>query len=195
MVGIMFCIPLYRYSVPDWSNKKKSIKNILSKFSLDSPLIEGAPHQDFLKYNGLPPYKDSLLGELGDVINFFAKDVKLNREELLVRNIWHQRYEKYEGHVLHNHATNHYSSVLYLDFDPLVHKPTKFYSPFENLITGDHMTYSEDRTKEGDIVFFPSRLLHEVAISYSDKPRSIVSFNIDIPSLVDKVDQLYPNKE
>jgi hypothetical protein len=195
MVGIMFCVPLYRYEVPDWINKKKSIKNVLSKFPLDNPLIEGSPHQDFIKYNGSPPYKDSLLHELDDAINLFSKEIKLNREELLIENIWNQRYEKYEGHGLHNHASHHYSSILYLDFDSLEHKPTKFYAPFENLITGDHMSYSEDRTKEGDIVFFPSRLLHEVPISYSNKPRSIISFNIDIPSLVDKVDQLQPNKE
>ena len=33
----------------DWINKKKSIENILSKFPLDNPLIEGSPHQDFIK--------------------------------------------------------------------------------------------------------------------------------------------------
>ena len=59
----------------------------------------------------------------------------------------------------------------------IIHEATKFYSPFNDPATGDLMEY-QPFVKEGDLVIFPSYLLHEGPVNKSDKERVIVSFNI-----------------
>ncbi len=50
-------------------------------------------------------------------------------------------------------------------------------SPFTEFSSGDHMDFTPD-VKEGDIIFFPSQLLHYANPNTSDKERVIVSFNM-----------------
>ena len=65
----------------------------------------------------------------------------------------------------------------YVDYDPSVHKSTKFYNPFPNAILGGYLEDSHIDVKEGDLLVFPSNVLHESVSNDSDIPRTIISFN------------------
>ena len=65
---------------------------------------------------------------------------------------------------------------MYVDFDPTVHKPTTFYSPFPDYINGEVMEFTPD-VKEGDIVFFPSFVHHCQDPSKSETQRVVISMN------------------
>jgi hypothetical protein len=69
--------------------------------------------------------------------------------------------------------------VLFLEFDEKEHIPTTFYSPFPNPYYGT-ISKAAPPVSEGDIIAFPSLLLHESPVSPSDKQRTIMSFNIPL---------------
>jgi hypothetical protein len=107
-----------------------------------------------------------------------------------------------EGYFLtsHDHGSDSFSSVLYLQFDPKNHPPTAFSNPFSaphlarwlqkdlyNAIdkTNPFFGYLHDtwtiNTEEDDYVIFPGHVKHEVPnVGKSDKKRVTISCNIKI---------------
>ena len=81
--------------------------------------------------------------------------------------------------VLHNHGLSNISCVLYVEFDEKEHFPTTFYSPFPDPYYGT-INKIAPPVSEGEILTFPSMLLHESPASLSDKQRTIMSFNIPL---------------
>jgi ectoine hydroxylase-related dioxygenase (phytanoyl-CoA dioxygenase family) len=71
------------------------------------------------------------------------------------------------------------SSVCFIEYNKSFHKPTTFVSPFGNNITGELTRYEPD-VEEGDIIFFPSNLLHYAPTNLSNLKRIIMSFNLHI---------------
>lgn len=94
-----------------------------------------------------------------------------------VVEVWFQQSSGKQTHRVHNHGQDGISCVWYLEFDPSVHHTTKFYSPFPDAFTGN-LQELEPKVKEGDLIAFPSFIQHEQRPSFSDKRRTIVSFNI-----------------
>ena len=91
--------------------------------------------------------------------------------------LWSQRYVKGQFHGAHNHGLMNVSCVLYVEFDSEEHFPTTFYSPNPNSFYGT-IDKIAPPINEGEILTFPSVLLHESPVSKSNKQRTIMSFNI-----------------
>tara|TARA_E500000331_G_C17225268_1_gene700001 strand:+ start:48 stop:593 length:546 start_codon:yes stop_codon:yes gene_type:complete len=91
--------------------------------------------------------------------------------------VWCQRYNKNDYHAPHDHGANGYSAVFYAQIDSEVHPSTKFFSPFMGL-DGGHERDQSIMVDEGDLVIFPSNILHMAPPHYSDKERIIMSFNL-----------------
>ena len=89
---------------------------------------------------------------------------------------WYQRYGKHDFHELHNHGALGWSAVFYAELDPNEHVGTTFYSPFQDA-AGDLISCTPP-VEEGDLIMFPSFLLHEATPCRSDKTRAIISFNL-----------------
>ena len=97
--------------------------------------------------------------------------------DIEVRDIWFQQSINYKRHYVHTHGAVGISCIWYLEFDPSEHSSTKFYAPFTDPLTGNCMEY-EPEVQEGDLIAFPSYLHHEQKPSFSDKRRTVISFNI-----------------
>jgi hypothetical protein len=97
--------------------------------------------------------------------------------ELKIRSMWYQQSKKGQAHGVHNHGPKGFSAVWYVEFDPNEHLGTTFHAPFPDILTGELLSYTPP-VKEGDLVIFPSHMLHEQLENSSNKRRSIVSFNI-----------------
>ena len=123
----------------------------------------------------LPAYHVTLRNYLKDYLQDLQNQMGF---EVKINSMWYQQTVKGQYHELHNHGAIGLSCVWYLEYDPLVHQGTTFYCPFADPITGDLLQETPE-VKEGDLVVFPSYLLHEQKPNQSDVRRTVVSFNID----------------
>lgn len=89
-----------------------------------------------------------------------------------LREFWFQQYNYNSGHGWHIHSAN-FTNVYYLDLPDGTPK-TQMISPF------DQKTISEFDIKEGDILTFPSFVLHRAPPNLSSRQKTIISYNIDI---------------
>ena len=178
MKHTMFHVPIFCYRFINWSDKFK--KEILSQLEL-SPLKKNNRIQT--DYNDIkencPPYKGFVVSCVEDKLNDFCKEINISRTSLVVRDMWYETAIQYDNHPIHNHGALGYSACWYVDFDNTKHTSTKFYAPFNNFLTGFNMDH-QPNVIEGDLVLFPSSIMHENVCNESSKKRTVVSFNVSI---------------
>lgn len=111
-------------------------------------------------------------------ISKYLEHVKetLNYEELMLHDIWFQQYINKDTHGWHTHAHN-FTVVYYLELDKESPK-TELIDPF----SGDKII---PNIKEGDILIFPSFVVHKAPMINNNIRKTIVSCNISFlnPSL------------
>ena len=176
----LFSIPSFIYHVPQWENLKE---DFLSTIDWDDPQCNRENiYTDYYKYYGAlkrPPYYKDLLTILDPVIKSFLSEqtvIKQLNQKARIPSAWCQRYTSNQMHPVHTHGAIGYSSVFYAQMCGS-HQPTMFLSPFLEPWTGFPEETVPD-CKEGDIIFFPSQLLHQSLPFQSDDARIIFSFNI-----------------
>jgi hypothetical protein len=177
MINHMFYVPMMHFK----SSWNKEIKDeVLSRLSKSRLFREENTNTNYspLFYNN-PEYKEFVVTCLREDLNNFAKDIEVPRDSLVVKDMWHETSEKNDCHIIHNHGAIGYSACWYVDFDFDEHLGTTFYSPFNNFLSGSVIPY-RPLVAEGDVVFFPSSIMHEAQPNKSNKPRTVVSFNISI---------------
>jgi oxalate decarboxylase/phosphoglucose isomerase-like protein (cupin superfamily) len=95
---------------------------------------------------------------------------ELNYGGYIINEIWFQQYLTDAGHGWHTHSGN-FTNVYYLELPKNAPK-TQLIEPHTGKIF-------ELDVKEGDVVAFPSFVLHRAPINRSSERKTIVSFNID----------------
>jgi hypothetical protein len=118
----------------------------------------------------LAPY---LLPNLQDLYKEIGFDV------LRIHEIWFQQYLTGSEHGWHSHSSN-FTNVYYLEF-PENSPKTLLLDPF------DRSTVIEVDVKEGDLLAFPSYVLHKAPKVGNSNRKTIISYNIDC----DISDELY----
>lgn len=154
----------------DWSTNK-----ILTSFSGNNQVIE--------------KNRDLLRGQYLDCIrDIFDKEVELDFNDM-----WYNVYRDGEYQEEHDHLGNpfhqsHFSFIHFLSYDNKIHRPPEFKDPlsqirnlsFELESFGCGEIYAP-KVREGDILMFPSYLLHSVPPgSATEYPRITISFNITL---------------
>ena len=84
--------------------------------------------------------------------------------------VWYQQYKEGDTHGWHTHGSS-YTGVYYLEF-PEGSSKTELYSPFN---FKKHII----KAKEGDLIIFPSHIIHRGPPNTS-KRKTIISFNFTI---------------
>ena len=177
-VHSMFNVPIVHYPIENWSENKKKILDALPAED-DTQVAHqcNGLYTDFF-FNSkegkedLPSYFHTVLGVIKPYLADFSEEGRLEFIDM-----WYQKYYKNVEHKVHCHGNSGWSSVIYVEFDPEVHESTMFYSPFRKPWNGNIDTF-QPPISEGDMVLFPSSILHEAPVNKSDKRRTIVSFNI-----------------
>jgi uncharacterized RmlC-like cupin family protein len=103
---------------------------------------------------------------------------KMGYSRFLIEAIWFQQYEKESYHGWHVHGSN-FTAVYYVEMDKLS-APTELVDP--SLNRKIHLD-----VKEGDIIFFPSYVIHRGPANMSDKRKTIISFNTSSDGITDNV--------
>ena len=120
---------------------------------------------------------DSLKNELKIIQNTFSLQYPICTKT--IAKMWFQSTANAQHHEAHTHGERgdeKLSFVWYIEFDPTVHRSTTFYCPFRDPVTGK-LIKSDIPVDEGDLVVFPSSIVHEQLPSYSNVRRTIISFN------------------
>jgi len=106
--------------------------------------------------------------QVANHIGFFNYDL---------RDIWYQQYEKEDWHNWHTHSNN-YTGVYYVEYDEDC--KTELYDSINN-----KKFYIN--AKEGDLVFFPSFVIHRSPQKINKKRKTIISWNIDFSLLTQEM--------
>lgn len=100
---------------------------------------------------------------------------KLGFENCYIRSLWFQQYEKYNLHHWHTHEQN-YTGVYYLELPKL--------SPLTELVDPCNIKNKfKIKAQEGDIVIFPSFIIHSSGKILNNFQKTIVSFNLDFDKI------------
>lgn len=94
-----------------------------------------------------------------------------------IKGMWYQQYVKNDSHGWHTHSEN-YTGVYYLEF-PEGASTTELIDQF-NI----HKKISID-CKEGDVVIFPSYIIHRSPKIEKNLRKTIISFNLEF-EMIDK---------
>jgi hypothetical protein len=96
----------------------------------------------------------------------------LGYNDYRIKEIWFQQYKTGSQHGWHIHSSN-FTNVYYLDFPEDCAK-TQLINPW------DQKTIIEIDVKEGDILTFPSFVIHRAPPNISVNTKTIISYNIDM---------------
>ena len=139
-------------------------------------------------------YKDSVCNDrkwvkvlLPYIHNHFQKcAIKLGYEACHVNDLWFQQYIKGDLHGWHIHGHN-YTGVYYLEF------PKK--SPSTELIDPSNLNKRFTiPAEEGDIVIFPSFVIHRSGRVLENIRKTIVSFNITFDKINNNALEILSNE-
>ena len=175
-VNAMFSVPIVHYPIENWSENKKKILDALPPED-DSQLEPNGSglYTDFFnnaKVKEIPSYLHTVV----DVIKPYLKSF-MDGNPVEFVEMWYQKYYNLVEHKTHCHGFTGWSSIIYVEFDPKVHESTRFFSPFRQPWDCDVEVF-QPKVKEGDMILFPSSLLHEAPVNRTNTRRTIISYNI-----------------
>ena len=172
----LFPTLVHKIRLKGWENYKDYLLDII--INQEDP--EYRPRAGFYTdYGKHQEWRDTIWGE------FIEPQIKplLEQTNTKLQDIWAQRYIDLIGHSAHQHQPQGYSCVFYAEYDPSVHRGTTMFRPY--LDPNDELNTNSCFTppvEEGNILVFPSWMLHEVMPSDTDIPRTVIAFNL-IPNL------------
>ena len=169
----MFSVPIIHYKIDNWESNKNRILDILPPDCTDKLDPKDRVYTDYYRTSAdLPNYSDTIIDIIKPYLNDFSEDRKIE-----IVDMWYQKYYKGATHSYHNHGYVGWSSVIYVEFDRNAHQSTKFISPFNNVWSGA-MEFFQPPIEEGDMIIFPSNIMHEAPANISEVRRTIISYNL-----------------
>ena len=178
-----FSIPMFKTAVPGWNETKK--QQLLSKVKFSKLGFVETDYQMCLTNDNVETGK-SETHRFPEYTDDFIKVIKVPLDKFghtfcnkyQIKSLWCQKYSKGNSHGIHNHGSIGFSGIFYAQLRE-GHKATRFILPFADFTNGNALDHYPE-VNEGDVLFFPSFLLHGADPSTSDEERIIFSFNIDI---------------
>jgi hypothetical protein len=94
---------------------------------------------------------------------------ELGYDGLTIHELWFQQYQKNSQHGWHTHSAN-FTNVYYLELPDSAPK-TQIVNPY------NQTDIIEIEVEEGDILVFPSFVIHRAPINTSTNRKTIISYN------------------
>lgn len=182
MVNIehMFTIPLVRLSARDWDRKKQQVRKFMSQTLIKNGNADpcrmldtdyGTLDQEYIDW-----HREKVHEIFSDELSEFTRIINANGYE--ITGSWFGRAQRGQAHLAHSHGTAGYSAICYVDYSPQHHQSTIFISPFRNFLDGSDLCHQPQDIKEGDIVFFPSSIMHMSPVNNNDMPRTVLAWDM-----------------
>lgn len=163
---------IYRLRVKDHEEIKKVILSYVANDPIVPPnsFIDNISKFDWKQGGDFSrPWVKYFLPFFEEVIGQLLQEMGISKIRSL-NAIWYQQYEKGCSHGWHIHDS-HFTGVYYLEL-PKDSPHTEILHPFNHKV-------SKINAKEGDIIFFPSHVIHR-APANKGKRKTIISFNLDL---------------
>lgn len=171
----MFIVPYLKLDVVNWKDKKKKLLDLMNACNLDTdPFILTS------FFNNESTNQNDLIQSIfEEELKYMKKSFGFN--DCVIKHSWFQEQTKNMFHPMHHHCGVDVmmSSICYLEYFSSEHTATQFISPFMDSLSSSYMNFMPE-VNEGTIIFFPSNILHQTLPNISDKPRKIVSFNLEV---------------
>ena len=185
MIEIPFCNDFYSIVSPE--NKNEIIEHCLNAVELPEQEFEWGEHclsqKVHLKLTGFSDLlKTNIIETLSEIIDV--------RYAYSLNEVWKNTYYRYYHQESHSHPNSELSFVIFMN--DYQENDAKFYFLNErNRVTSTTwLSLSEGmedsiyvEPKKGDILFFPSHMIHGVTPHQSDIPRITISGNISLKNL------------
>ena len=168
----LFSVLVAQFSIPNWSELKSDIMNALPKEKYNNDNAIFSDYWDNLESDEKPDYADLVMHSVMGALSQCAMSPDID-----LIDMWYQKQYKGQYHTVHTHGNTGCSAILFVDFNDKIHKSTRFYNPYPNAILGGHLEDTTIDVKEGDLLVFPSNVLHDSMVNNYDIPRTIISFN------------------
>ena len=176
MKAPLFEFPSYQYEVEDWEFKKKGLLKRINKSEFKRTELQTfeTDRQTDISKSWVHYLQDLLRPTLFE----FCQEAKVTCG---MTDAWCVRYQKGDHQSVHNHRGWGFSGILYVEFDPQIHRPTCFMAPWQDP-RNDTTYLSFPCVKEGSLFIAPSFTHHYVHPVDVRKPRTIISFDL-LPTL------------
>ena len=180
----MFNIPLYKYKIDNWQEKKQKLLEICSTIDFKNQDIGNRKitcinsdnvYTDYRSGND-NIYREDVKKILENELHNFKKDAKL--DIMNVGEVWFQQYYKTQFHSPHNHGSLGWAGILYLDL-PKDSPGTSYLQPW-NDIQNDTSIYHPVKVVEGQIVVVPQFVTHFSPPNKSTKKKRIISWDMNL---------------
>ena len=172
MKAPIFEYPSYQYQIKDWEFKKKGLlKRIKEEKFIRTDLQTFETDRQTSNKSYLYYLSNLIKPELSE----FCKEAKVTCS---ITDAWTVRYQKGDRQTIHNHRSWGFSGIIFLEFDPKIHTPTCFVSPYQDPRTDTTTIVKPADVEEGDMIIFPSYTLHYVEPNNYRKRRSVISFDL-----------------
>lgn len=174
-ISPMFIVPYLQLDVGNWKDKKKKLLELMDACNLnkDSFVLTSFYDNETINQN------DLIQSIFEEELNYMKKTFGFN--DCVIKHSWFQEQTNNMFHSIHDHCGGNVSisSICYIEYDSSEHTATQFISPYMDSLNFSYLNFTP-QVNEGTIIFFPSNILHQTLPSTSDKPRKIVSFNLEI---------------
>jgi hypothetical protein len=171
----MFFIPFWKFTLTDWPLKKEKLLMLANNSNMSEPKTERETTLTSY-YTESNKHSPSIFLILKDEIESFCN--LLEWSSVTFNGSWFQKSTLGQFIGPHTHGSLGFSATLYLEYDPVEHTPLVFIAPFHNFQNGEIIDYSPPEVKEGDLLIFPSQIMHYTMPSTSEKTRLVLSFNL-----------------
>ena len=178
MKAPLFKFPSYQYEVDDWEFKKKAILNRINKQKFIRTELQTFETD---RQTAGKTYVHYLQDFLKDILWEFCKEAEVTCG---MTDAWGVRYQKGDQQTIHNHRSWGFSGILYVEFDPQIHTPTCFMSPWNDPVSDTTSLAFPQNVKEGTVFIAPSFSHHFIHPNKSRKIRTVISFDL-LPQLPD----------
>ena len=129
------------------------------------------------------PELSNIRAFIEDKINFYTSNILASDSKLVITQSWLNKNGKGEYHAEHMHPNSMFSGVWYPKIDETM-PPIKFVNSIKRDISITPLNYNQFNStsfeipmKSGELIIFPSNLLHSVAPNTSNNERISLSFN------------------
>ena len=181
----LFSTNVWIFHVKEWKDVKDEILSLIPDINktpsnnpadLTKDLVFYTDYFDF-DTPELSEYRNKFLDLVSPYIREFAKNTPKKKIKD-IKNIWCQKYGAGDYHPPHDHGPTGYSAVFFASVVDEKKDGTHFFS--------NHWDEYGERTElkapaaEGNLIFFPSYLMHSSTVHHSDEKRIIISMNLGV---------------
>ena len=165
---LIFSVPLFTIKINNFYKKKKELNKTLKNY----PEIKRPPNIFYTNKNHTDlKLRTNFCHILKEELTLVSKELKT---AISVYDVWSVTYNKGEYTLPHNHGSQGYSGIMYLDFkgsSPL----TTYIQPWNS--SQDKTSLYPHPVEEGGMVIFPQYLLHFTEPNTDKFKKRVISFD------------------